>query len=359
MCAADLRRSPALDGLDVDFVEVNVRDRSSLAAAFDGADVVFHLAAMISIVGDPTGEVRKVNVEGPANVANAARDAGVERVVHCSSVHAFDLEKCGPSLDETGPRTIGGHAPAYDRSKYAGEQALLRAAGDDLDVVIVNPTGVIGPHDYAPSLNWRNHPGAARPEDPGQRRRRLRLRRRPRGGQRPDRRMGTRAPWRELSPVGHPDHAQGARTARRGDLRNPGPEVRRAVVVAHPARPAGDEADPADEDPAVHPRLVARPPLCPQRQPLQGGHRTRLPGATNPRDRRRHPQVVRRPTALNRAERRNAEPPALPMGEPRVDRVTWGTRASVGPAIRAEFRRLVNKHPPRQVYCLIATAGAP
>ena len=96
VCAADLRRSPALDGLDVDFVEVNVRDRSSLAAAFDGADVVFHLAAMISIVGDPTGEVRKVNVEGPANVANAARDAGVERVVHCSSVHAFDLEKCGP-----------------------------------------------------------------------------------------------------------------------------------------------------------------------------------------------------------------------------------------------------------------------
>ncbi|MBK6312489.1 MAG: NAD-dependent epimerase/dehydratase family protein [Candidatus Microthrix sp.] len=151
VCAADLRRSPALDGLDVDFVEVNVRDRSSLAAAFDGADVVFHLAAMISIVGDPTGEVRKVNVEGPANVANAARDAGVERVVHCSSVHAFDLEKCGPSLDETGPRTIGEHAPAYDRSKYAGEQALLKAAGDDLDVVIVNPTGVIGPHDYAPS----------------------------------------------------------------------------------------------------------------------------------------------------------------------------------------------------------------
>ena len=51
VCAADLRRSPALDGLDVDFVEVNVRDRSSLAAAFDGADVVFHLAAIL------TGEV--------------------------------------------------------------------------------------------------------------------------------------------------------------------------------------------------------------------------------------------------------------------------------------------------------------
>lgn len=151
VCAADLHRSEALDGLDIDFVEVDVRDRSSLAAAFEGADVVFHLAAMISIVGDPTGEVWKVNVEGPANAANAARDAGVKRFVHCSSVHAFDLEKCGPSLDEHGPRTVGDHAPVYDRSKYAGEQGLLKAAGGDLDVVIVNPTGVIGRHDYAPS----------------------------------------------------------------------------------------------------------------------------------------------------------------------------------------------------------------
>ena len=149
--AADLRRSVAIDDLDIDFVEVDVRDATSLAAAFQGADVVFHLAAMISIVGDPTGDVWEVNVGGPANAANAARSAGVTRFVHCSSVHAFDLEKCGPSLDETGPRTIGDHAPVYDRSKFAGEQGLLAAAGDELDVVIVNPTGVIGRHDHTPS----------------------------------------------------------------------------------------------------------------------------------------------------------------------------------------------------------------
>ena len=151
VCAADLRRSAALDGLDVEYVEADVRNRSSLEAAFTGSDVVFHLAAMISIVGDPTGDVWKVNVDGPANAVNAAREAGVTRFVHCSSVHAFDLEKCGPSLDETGPRTLGEHAPVYDRSKFAGEQGLLNAAGDDVDVVIVNPTGVIGRHDYAPS----------------------------------------------------------------------------------------------------------------------------------------------------------------------------------------------------------------
>lgn len=149
--AADLHRSAALDDLDVEFVTTNVLDSASLDVAVAGASVVYHLAAVISIVGDPTGRVRAVNVEGPANVARAAIGAGVQRVVHCSSVHAFDLERCGPSLDEYGPRAVGAHAPAYDRSKYAGEAAILAAAGTDLEVVIVNPTGIIGPHDYGPS----------------------------------------------------------------------------------------------------------------------------------------------------------------------------------------------------------------
>lgn len=149
--AADLRRSPALDGLDVEFVVADVLDPAGLDAAMAGSDVVYHLAAIISIVGDPTGEVHRVNVEGPENVARAAVRAGVRRVVHCSSVHAYDLEGCGPSLDEEGPRTVADHAPAYDRSKYAGEQAILAAAGSDVEVVIVNPSGIIGPRDHGPS----------------------------------------------------------------------------------------------------------------------------------------------------------------------------------------------------------------
>lgn len=151
VCAADLRRSPALDGLDVDFVEVNVRDRSSLAAAFDGADVVFHLAAMISIVGDPTGEVWRVNVHGPRNAATVAFECGGGRFVHCSSVHSFDLERCGPSLDESGLPTTHPDAPAYDRSKRAGEEAVRLVVQKGLDAVVVNPTGIIGPDDRGPS----------------------------------------------------------------------------------------------------------------------------------------------------------------------------------------------------------------
>ncbi len=101
--AADRERGPALEGLDVEFVALDVLEPDSLRAAFAGTDVVFHLAAVISISGDPTGIVRRVNVEGPANAAAAALEQNVRRFVHCSSVHTFDLERCGPSLDERGP----------------------------------------------------------------------------------------------------------------------------------------------------------------------------------------------------------------------------------------------------------------
>ncbi|MCZ7627793.1 MAG: NAD-dependent epimerase/dehydratase family protein [Microthrixaceae bacterium] len=68
-----------------------------------GVEVVFHLAAVVSVVGDPTGMVWKVNVDGAQNAAEAALERGVRRFVHCSSAHAFDIESCGPSLDEDGP----------------------------------------------------------------------------------------------------------------------------------------------------------------------------------------------------------------------------------------------------------------
>lgn len=148
---ADIRPPTTARDDAVDDRRIDVLDRASLRAAFDGADIVFHLAAMISIVGDPDGKVRAVNVDGAHNAAAAALDAGVSRYVHCSSVHSFDLETCGPSLDETGTRSIGDHAPHYDRSKYAGEQRVRSVIADGLDGVIVNPTGVIGPHDDGPS----------------------------------------------------------------------------------------------------------------------------------------------------------------------------------------------------------------
>lgn len=148
--AVDRRRSPALEGLDIEMAEADVTDANSLGPVLEGVDTVFHLVARISIVGDPDGAVWAVNVDGAGNVARAAREAGVRRYVHCSSIHAFDLDTEG-TIDETSPRSIRADLPAYDRSKFAGEARVRAEVDEGLDAVIVNPSGIIGPHDHGPS----------------------------------------------------------------------------------------------------------------------------------------------------------------------------------------------------------------
>ncbi len=149
--AVDLHRGPTLDGLDVEFVHGDVLDRSSLDMAFGGASAVYHLVALISITGDPDGRVRRINVEGVRNVAEASLDRGVPRMIHCSSVHAYDLETPTDLLSETSPRATAPGLPAYDRSKAAGEAVLREVADRGLDSVVINPTGIIGPYDFSPS----------------------------------------------------------------------------------------------------------------------------------------------------------------------------------------------------------------
>ena len=136
----------AIAGLDAEVVQGDVLDLEFLRRAFSGADVVYHLAANISIVGEQAGLVRRVNVEGPRNVVEACLGCGVRRLVHFSSIHAFAQEPLDQVLDET--RGPVDHAPAYDRSKAAGEREVLDGVARGLDAVIVNPTGVIGPFDF-------------------------------------------------------------------------------------------------------------------------------------------------------------------------------------------------------------------
>ena len=94
--AADKRQTEALGGLDVEHVPVDVLEPASLEKAFAGADTVFHLAAVISIIGDPTGIVRRVNVEGPRNASQAALG------MRCVAVRPLQL---GPRLRPRAVRT--------------------------------------------------------------------------------------------------------------------------------------------------------------------------------------------------------------------------------------------------------------
>ena len=91
--AVDIVPSVGFEGLDIEWRAGNVLDAEQIRDAIDGVHVVFHLAARISVTGDPDGVVRRINVDGVRNTARAALDVGAGRFVHCSSVHAFDLER--------------------------------------------------------------------------------------------------------------------------------------------------------------------------------------------------------------------------------------------------------------------------
>ena len=134
----------------VDHTVVDIREPSELRPVFDGADVVFHMAAKTTLASaDP--DAWDVNVRGPAAVAAAAFVVGVRRLVHCSSVHTFDLARSYPKLDERGLPATNPDRPLYDLSKAAGEAGVRRVIDAGLDATIVNPTGIIGPFDQGPS----------------------------------------------------------------------------------------------------------------------------------------------------------------------------------------------------------------
>lgn len=151
LCREDVR---ALEGLDVERVKGDVRDPDSLARLVQGAELVFNLAALISLEGRFRSGL-DVNIVGPRNVAAACLAAGVRRLVHVSSVHAFDDVPGHGPIDEDRPQVTDPSRPAYGLSKAAGEREILGAIERGLDAVIVNPTGVIGPHDYKGSRMGR------------------------------------------------------------------------------------------------------------------------------------------------------------------------------------------------------------
>jgi dihydroflavonol-4-reductase len=150
-CLVHVNTRP-LDGLDVEFFRGDIHDVDSLYEAFRGADVVYHLAATISLSMADWAAVEAVNVGGTRNVVEACLRAGVRRLVHFSSIHALVQEPLETPVDENRPLADSPKCPPYDRSKAVAEKEIRRGIERGLDAIIINPTGVIGPYDYQPSF---------------------------------------------------------------------------------------------------------------------------------------------------------------------------------------------------------------
>jgi dihydroflavonol-4-reductase len=145
-----------LDGFQAEIIFGDLNDPAAVARAVAGCRYVFHLAADYRIwVPNPT-QMLRTNVEGTTGLMRAAQAAGVERIVHCSSVAALGLTKDGSPANEDTPVDPKKIAGSYKRSKYLGEQAVRQLIRDEgLPAVIVNPAAPVGIRDIKPTPTGR------------------------------------------------------------------------------------------------------------------------------------------------------------------------------------------------------------
>ena len=145
----------ALAGLTIETATGTLADRHALAAAMAGCEAVFHVAADYRLWAPDYQALYAHNVDGTRHVLEAARAAGVERVVYTSSVATLGLPGDGSPGDEDTPVALADMIGHYKRSKFLAEAVAREFAADGLDVVIVNPSAPIGPRDHKPTPTGR------------------------------------------------------------------------------------------------------------------------------------------------------------------------------------------------------------
>jgi len=133
----------------------DLTDPASLARAAAGCRFVYHVAADYRIWVPRPAEMLRANVDGSVAMIRAAQQAGVERIVYCSSVAALGLTGTDIPGDETTEVIEDRIVGTYKLSKYRAEQAVLALAAQGAPVVVVNPSMPVGPGDIKPTPTGR------------------------------------------------------------------------------------------------------------------------------------------------------------------------------------------------------------
>ena len=141
----------ALDNLDVKLVKGDMLNPKEIAPLMSDSDVVFHSAAFVAVEKIQEDLMHKINVEGSRSIATAAVESGVKKMIHFSSVHAFEQQPTSESLVETRPLVTDPKALPYDRTKAEAQKVVLGYRDQGLEVNVIHPTGIIGPYDFKPS----------------------------------------------------------------------------------------------------------------------------------------------------------------------------------------------------------------
>ena len=135
----------------IEWVDADLLDVYSVLDVMEGITEVYHCAAMVSFEPKHIDEMLKVNIEGTSNMVNGALEKGIKKFCHVSSIATVGRTEHGAfSTEETFWKSSPENSN-YAISKYGAEREVWRAAEEGLNVVIVNPSLIIGAGNWQKS----------------------------------------------------------------------------------------------------------------------------------------------------------------------------------------------------------------
>ena len=129
---------------NLETVQCDILDVYALEDAMENVTEVYHCAGLVSFNPKDEKKLYSINVEGTANVVNAALIAGVRKLVHVSSVASLGRIRPEEMVDETMMWTEETSNSKYGHSKYLGEMEVWRGVGEGMDAVVINPSIILG-----------------------------------------------------------------------------------------------------------------------------------------------------------------------------------------------------------------------
>ena len=138
-----------LDSLTVH--ECDINDLVALGEAVEDKDIVVHAAAIVSFDPREKEYLYKVNVEGTANIVDLCLESKVKKLIHISSIAAIGRKKNAEKISEESKWESGSMNTNYAISKHLAEQQVWRGYYEGLDMMIINPSLILGAGKWAQS----------------------------------------------------------------------------------------------------------------------------------------------------------------------------------------------------------------
>lgn len=128
----------------IEWFEADLNDIPALTNAFKGISKVYHCAAFVNFNPSKYTVLKKVNIEGTANIVNLCLHYGIQKLCYVSSIATLGSKPNSELIDEKSYWNPDEKNSVYAISKYGAEMEVWRGTQEGLDTVIVNPGIILG-----------------------------------------------------------------------------------------------------------------------------------------------------------------------------------------------------------------------